>query len=382
MSMICRVAVASLSMLLLVQSRAQSAADYVFGPEDVLTINVLRHPELSGDFLVTDAGYIQVPAAGLINVDGLSISALTDTLTKRLRARLRKPEVSVSLKIARQQRLYVYGDVRLPGIFNLKPGWNISQGIAAAGGLTPGLQTEDVRVILDRAGQAPVSASLRDALSDAGAAKFQLQSGDTLRFDSIALKTVYVTGKVKLPGMYRLRNDGRGVLAAIAQAGGALDDASLENVRIYRLDGSDSTIDLTPALIGGASIPVPTLDTGDMVVVPEATNRFAVLGWVTKPGLYPILTGHSYTLAEAVATASGGLVRSRFSRVGLLSMKDGKQTRTIYDLGRFLAKGDATQNPIIRPGDVIFVPETNRVDISIILSALSSTSLLLNATKR
>jgi polysaccharide export outer membrane protein len=369
-------------MLLLVQSRAQSAADYVFGPEDVLTINVLRHPELSGDFLVTDAGYIQVPAAGLINVDGLSISALTDTLTKRLRARLRKPEVSVSLKIARQQRLYVYGDVRLPGIFNLKPGWNISQGIAAAGGLTPGLQTEDVRVILDRAGQAPVSASLRDALSDAGAAKFQLQSGDTLRFDSIALKTVYVTGKVKLPGMYRLRNDGRGVLAAIAQAGGALDDASLENVRIYRLDGSDSTIDLTPALIGGASIPVPTLDTGDMVVVPEATNRFAVLGWVTKPGLYPILTGHSYTLAEAVATASGGLVRSRFSRVGLLSMKDGKQTRTIYDLGRFLAKGDATQNPIIRPGDVIFVPETNRVDISIILSALSSTSLLLNATKR
>jgi hypothetical protein len=63
-------------------------------------------------------------------------------------------------------------------------------------------------------------------------------------------------------------------------------------------------------------------------------------------------------------------------------MKDGKQTRTIYDLGRFLAKGDATQNPIIRPGDVIFVPETNRVDISIILSALSSTSLLLNATKR
>jgi polysaccharide biosynthesis/export protein len=382
MSMMCRVAVASLSMVLLGQSRAQTPADYTLGPEDVLTVTVLRHPELSGDFLVTDAGNIQVPAAGAINVNGLTLPAVANILTTKLKVRLKKPEVSVSLKVPRQQRIYVLGEVRLPGIVNFKSGWTISQAIAAAGGLTPGIQLEDLRVILDRPGQRPVSIPLAEVLSDDGDKKYTLMSGDTLRFDSMALKTVYVTGKVKVPGMYRLRSDGRGVLAAIAQAGGALDDASLENVRIYRLNGADATVDLTPALISGSTMVVPTLETGDMVVVPESTSRFAVLGWVAKPGLYPIPNGRTYTLAEAVATASGGLVRSRFSKVGILSTKDGKQTRTIYDLGRFLVKGDETQNPTIHPGDVVFVPETNRVDISVILGALSSTSLLVNATKR
>ena len=120
----------------------------------------------------------------------------------------------------------------------------------------------------------------------------------------------------------------------------------------------------------------------NLILVPEQTNRFVVLGFVTKPGYYPIPSGREINLADAIATAQGGLPRGRFSRVGVISYRSGKEERVVYDLGRFLMRGDATQNPKLVPGDVVFVPESDRVELSTILSALSSTALLLNAVKR
>ncbi|WP_025229384.1 SLBB domain-containing protein [Fimbriimonas ginsengisoli] len=368
--------------LLAASSFPQSNPDadqYRLGPEDAISVSVLKHPEFSGDFLVPANGVIQFPVAGGLKVSGLSLAEVRKQLTEKLKARLLKPEVSVTLKMARVQRFYVLGDVKGPGIYDVKPGWGVAEALSAAGGLGADVQQKDVRVTIEKAGTGEkIRVGLPQALSD-GAAK--VAPGDIVRFDAVQKLPVYVSGKVRNPGLYRLREDATGLLAAIAEAGGPTEDASIAKVRVVHVNGGEDVVDLVPTLVRGESSTLPVLASGDMVIVPEATSKFAILGFVSKPGYYAIPEGRLYTLSDAVALAEGADKRGRLSKVGLVRTENGKQTRSIYDLGRFLQKGDSSQNPALRPGDVVYVPETNRAELGTILSAISTSALLFNVFK-
>jgi len=356
---------------------------YILGPEDLVTVTVIRHPEFSGDFPIPDTGIIQVPVVGDVNVSGMAISALRDLIVKKLADRINTPEVTVTLKTAKMRRFFVFGAIQHSGVYEFKPGWGVSEGLSASGGLNPGEEQKDVRIILEHTATGQkVSMPLDEALAKSTDPSLKIGSDDVLRIESIATLPIYISGKVKVPGMYRMREDASGLLAVIAQAGGVTDDASLANVRIIRLKGAEQVVDLTPTLIRGESATLPVLAAGDMVVVSENVNRVSVLGYVAKPGYYPLPDGRTYTLSDAIAMAEGADRRGRLTQVGLVRFENGKQIRKVYDLGKFLRNGDGSQNPMVMSGDVIFVPETNRADTSTILSALTSGSIFFNAVKR
>ena len=73
------------------------------------------------------------------------------------------------------------------------------------------------------------------------------------------------------------------------------------------------------------------------------------------------------TLADAISLAHGEIrLRSRLSRslvIRELKGQPGHYIRIQADFVRFIRKGDATQNVILQPGDLIFVPETNSPDL-------------------
>ncbi|MEZ0325913.1 MAG: SLBB domain-containing protein [Fimbriimonas sp.] len=362
---------------------AQGQAEYVLGPEDVVSVTVVDMPKFSGDYLVPTSGIITMPVVGEVNVTGMTLEALRAHAVSKLKARLLKPEVVVSLKSPRARRVYVYGDVRDPGVLELRQGWRLSEALSAAGGLATGIQEQDVRVVLERANSKErIEMTLSEALSGPKADTLTLAPGDVLRITSVAMIPVHVIGKVKSPGIYRLREGESSVLAAIAQAGGVTEDANITSVQITRLNGGDEKVDLAPALIKGEPIKIAKLNSGDMVLVPESRDRFVIMGHVNKPGYYAIPSGTSYTLVEAIARAEGNEKRGSLSKVGLVRYENGKDVRKVYDVGLFTGKGDSRQNPVVRPGDVIFVPETNKVDILQILSGLASSALFLDRIRR
>ncbi|RYG21275.1 hypothetical protein EON82_19115 [bacterium] len=182
--------------------------------------------------------------------------------------------------------------------------------------------------------------------------------------------------------MYTLREDSTDLLAAVAQAGGVTEEAALGNVRVVRAAGGEESVDLTPALVRGESVRLPKLHPGDMVIVSESLTRFAILGYVSKPGYYPLPQGRPFYLSDAVAQASGADKRGRLSKVGVVRMENGKEVRKVYDLGKFLNKGDATQNPLVETGDVLYVPESPRADNSTIMQALGATVGFFNLFRR
>jgi len=119
----------------------QTPAPYLIGAGDVLSIVVWDHPELSATMLppqpaagmgpigvaaspmqpgagfeVDQNGMLDFPYAGRIKVIGLTTSEIHALLTRKLSTFLRDPKVTLKVQHYRSQRVYVDGEVKLPGV--------------------------------------------------------------------------------------------------------------------------------------------------------------------------------------------------------------------------------------------------------------------------
>jgi polysaccharide export outer membrane protein len=56
-------------------ARAQSAADYVIGPQDVLTIQVFDQADLGGKYTVETDGTFSFPLIGRVQAAGMTLRA-------------------------------------------------------------------------------------------------------------------------------------------------------------------------------------------------------------------------------------------------------------------------------------------------------------------
>ncbi len=353
---------------------------YKIGPEDQFNVTVARHPEFSGTFYVPADGTVNLPVVGQVNVSGKTLSELSEAITAGLSQRLRDPEVTVSLQSPRMQRVYVLGVVEKPGLYDMKPNWRITEAIAAAGGLATGNEEADCKATILRArdGQRQ-TIPLVEVFKGAPESNARVESGDVITIEAAETIPVYVTGKVKSQGLYRLRKDTPGVIQAIALAGGALEEAALDRVSITRLDGSVKKIDLIPAVSSGSQEANVALQPGDLVVVPEETGRIAILGYVREPGFYPLKNGQKVMLSDAIGMAKG--VEGKRSEIGsvvMIRFNNGKQDKTVYDMHKFFASGDASQNPEVKSGDVIYVPQTKRPDWDFLIRSLTAVGILIN----
>ena len=377
--MLVRIAAIVLLICLLVTPRANADNQaYRLGPEDVITIAVARHADFSGDFYIPADGTVNLPSIGSITAGGKTLDELAADVKSRLSDRLRDPEVTVSLKTARMQRVYVLGAVSKPGLYDMKPGWRITESVAAAGGLAAGIETTDCCATILRASTGErETVKLSDVFQGVEDANVGVNSGDVITVNAEETIPVYVMGKVKTPGLYRVRKDSAGVAVALTLAGGITDDAAINRVTITHLNGESQVVDLAPALLQGKQESSSPLQSGDLVVVPEETAKVAVLGFVNAPGFFPMKSGVKLTLSEALGLARGVDKRGKLSAVAIIRTQGDEQKRLVCNLDKFLKSGDKTQNPEILPGDVVYVSQTNKPEWNTIFNAVTSVGFLL-----
>lgn len=173
---------------------------------------------------------------------------------------------------------------------------------------------------------------------------------------------VTVLGDVKTPGKYELRSQGR-LLDAIAAAGGVddIETGYYPDARITTPGGGDvATISLENLLgKGDASLDVP-LEQGAIVYVPgRMTFTVQVLGAVDHPGNIVLHEGDRLSMAIAAAgdsrTANSDLNRISLTR----HFPNGTVGTYNVNLYPALQRGDERYDVELKPGDVIFVPESN-----------------------
>ena len=374
LALIAIIAAVALSPLVSCPAAAQTAPDYRLGPEDVITVTVMRHVEFSGDFLIPTDGAVDLPRVGQVQLAGKTLAEAADLIVAGLRATLLNPEVSVTLKNPRRQYVYIAGAVQRPGPYDIKPGWRLTEAITAAGGIIQGIQPADCTVHIVRgAGTEGKPISLQQAMRGDTAANQLLETGDVITVESVELIPVYVMGKVRVPGLYSLRKESAGVLEAITMAGGPTEDAALTKVTVTHLSGESETMNIVPVTIEGKQESPIKLLSGDLLVVPESDARYAVLGWVNSPGIFPLAENHQITLADALGMAKGtDPRRGGIERIAILRTVDGKPEHLKVDFRKFSKDGDVSQNPEIKAGDIVWVPETGSIDWDRMLQRLSS----------
>lgn len=93
---------------------------YTLGPDDVVEIMVLRHPEFSGTYPVNLESKIQYKFVGDIDVRGLTKKELEEKITKIISSYVINPEVNVTILEYKSKVIYVLGEVGTPGKFYMK----------------------------------------------------------------------------------------------------------------------------------------------------------------------------------------------------------------------------------------------------------------------
>ena len=327
---------------------ALQAADYLLGPDDILTVTVLRHPELSVEAMPVRAdGTISLPVAGEVQVAGQTVQQVTDAITKRLSRRLVNPEVTVAVQQARSLWVFVLGAVGKPGVYDMKPGWRVTEALAAAGGLVA--KPEMTSGSLLRPDGTTLPLDLPNLLAGQGPAlNLPLAPGDVLNLVERTI-TVSVAGQVLKPGTHEVRAGG-GVLEALSLAGGVTPQADLTKVTVRRADGSETLLNLVPVMVEGDLAGNVTLAPGDLLLVPEATAKVAVLGAVVSPGHFDLEPGVPRRVTDVLALASGLTVPPERAQ-GFVFRADGSSVP--LDLAAILTAGNAAANLTLLPDDVI-----------------------------
>ena len=183
-------------------------------------------------------------------------------------------------------------------------------------------------------------------------------------------------GAVVRPGVYPVREHTR-VLDLLSAAGGLAADAarSATLLRVAQAEAAVSgaprerlEIDLAALLDRGDLEANPTVGPGDVLVVargapgdavPAAradTPRIRVVGEVARPGVYAL--SEATTLLDAVLVAGGLTEYGAGNRARLIRGEGAARSETRIRIGDLLDGRENAENPALRAGDLIVVPES------------------------
>ena len=93
---------------------------YTLGPDDLVEIEVMRHPEFSGTYPINQEGKLQYKFVGDIDVNGLTKLELEEKLSDVLKEYIVEPRVNVTVVEYLSKVFYVLGEVASPGKYYMR----------------------------------------------------------------------------------------------------------------------------------------------------------------------------------------------------------------------------------------------------------------------
>lgn len=162
---------------------SKASPDYVIGPGDVLSINVMNESDVTGKVPVRPDGMITVPLIGDIQASGLTPDRLQATITTKLTDYVKQPSVTVVVEEMNSRQFNVIGKVQHPGSFVLNKPTRVLDALALAGGFNEFAKTTKVYVLRSNTSGATVRLPFNYKKVSAGEDdqdNIQLQPGDTI----------------------------------------------------------------------------------------------------------------------------------------------------------------------------------------------------------
>lgn len=157
-------------------------SEFILGPSDEIEIKVFRHDELNKKTRIPPDGNISLYLIGDIKAAGVGINQLRNDIREKYLNYLVKPEISVDIVALNGQKIFVLGEVKQPGVYQIDPPTSMLEAITKAGGFT--LDGKSSNIVLIRGGPKNPVAKMVDLKKSLEKGEFgqnvALQTGDVV----------------------------------------------------------------------------------------------------------------------------------------------------------------------------------------------------------
>lgn len=126
---------------------SEDEPEYLLYPGDQIDVRTPTAPELNQQLTVGPDGRIAMPLIGQVMAADRSISELEYALVEAYTPVLRRPEVEVVLRQAGPLKVWVDGEVRNPGVYDMPGDIDAYQAVIMAGGFLPSGRRNEVGLI-------------------------------------------------------------------------------------------------------------------------------------------------------------------------------------------------------------------------------------------
>ncbi len=267
------------------------ADDYRLGPGDVISLTIFAGGKVQNQSILTVSGQGTIPAPflGEVKAEGLTLNQLIQKITEALKKDyFVNPIVNISIKEYRSKKAYILGEVKKPGLYEIKGNMTLLSLISMAGGInTP--KASNYALILrgqaDKIKNYPIEKivtkekgikiNLKKLFSGDLSSNVRIMNSDLVYIPSkegisVSFSKIYVMGRVRKPGAYEFQ-EGLTVLNACIMAGGFDPFAAPSRASITRIEnGKKKIIKVNLERIRDGKDPDVVLRPGDRIYVPQS----------------------------------------------------------------------------------------------------------------
>lgn len=281
---------------------------YILGPGDLIRLTLFESKELSGEYVISNDGYLNLPLIGLIEIENLTINQASELLKNKYAQELINPNLFFQVVNPRPIKVSVVGEINRPGLYSLNNKKEISN--VSKSFITPNEGLPTVVIAIQKAGGITQEADLNEIIirrrlpgsfNEFKEAKLDLlslirngdQSQNPYLFDGDIIVVnksneitssiirdsksnlspdkinIYVIGKVNNPRMYTVKAN-TPLIQALYQAGGPSQFTSNSNVELIRINDNGTVTRKRVRLNTGKPLSNksnPPLKNGDIIRV-------------------------------------------------------------------------------------------------------------------
>lgn len=371
-------------------------ADYLVGTGDELVIQAWGQLQMQYRATVDRSGNIYIPQVGQVNVAGVPYADLNQHIKQGVGKYFKGFELSVSLGKLRSIQIYVVGAARQPGAYTVSSLSSLVSAVFASGGPRPDGSMR--RIQLKRGDRVVKEFDLYDLLLAGDKSKdVALRSGDVIFIPAIG-NQVALAGSVNNQAIFELK-PGEVLGDLLRFAGGLSTTAAGHKAMVERNDLKQKSRMVDQFMLDEAGRKRPLAD-GDIVnvlpLLPKIGNAITLRGAVAAPFRAPwtegmrisdlipdpeILISVDYWQhvngAILVDTNSTTKVLTeikrrfdeinwRYAAIERLDPNGLNNQLIPFDLEKAVIAKDATQNLLLRPGDIVTI--FSKADIAVPLA--------------
>jgi protein involved in polysaccharide export with SLBB domain len=377
-------------------SSAPAPSNYILGPGDSVHLQVWGGVEFNETMTIDRNGQISLPRVGALTLAGVRLGDAETTIRNKLGTTFTNFSLNANLDRLRTIQVYVVGQVRQPGTHNLSSLSTLVNALFASGGPTSNGSMRNIQ--LKRGDRLVTSLDLYDFIGKGDKSRdVPLQAGDVIVIPPVGPR-VAITGALDRSAIYELKSEGgrettlndilsiNGGVPVLASTGKAI----LERV----VPGQNPPRQLTDLVLSSGGLQERLRD-GDVITLfpisPAFSNVVTLQGNVAAPLRYrwfpgmkirdlipekeALITADYYQrknllvqnaekiidsrdAGNNIATRVRGIVDQINWEYAVVERLDSERLRTQlipFNLGAAVIRGDASQNLLLQPGDVVTV---------------------------